>query len=708
MVVVVRKYERNVVEQSVNPTPVKAAQSSLGQLGEGVSDVGDMLLDWQDEVDTADAKSADAAYSDLIRQELYGDDNGFMYSQGSDSMSRRLSVSERIDAEQKRILEELSPGARKHAQSAMEARRQRALLSIDEHVNGQRRTYLNAAADARISSTINDAIYNPDLVGQSLRTNRQEILDKAAREGWPKEVTQQELEKSSTAIHSGVIERLAIADPIQALGYLREKRGEMSGAEVARLEAHLVPIAREREGSAIADRVFGGDWIRYKNQGAIRNDPLNNRLISALSFLPDMGIEMEVFSGGQENNTSHGTGSTRHNHGNAADVFFYKDGRQLSWSNASDVPIFQEIVRRARAAGVTGFGAGPGYMRDGSMHIGFGTAAVWGAGGSGDNAPAWLRDAFSDETELAALPSLDRSGGLSAIIAATDGRHPDVQEAAIRRYELRSAVQAKETETRRQAAQDAALQLIEAGGDIEDLPLSHRQEIGLSGLTSLRNLQATKARGMPVITDSVFYVELSDMAANSPEKFMSLDPTTWTDRLDEEDFQYFVKIRSDMMAGGDGSSKKPPTVSALRTAASQALRSAGFDTKDDPEEVAAFETSLLRWSSRVTRETGKAPDPVEINQRINEMLVPVVIDPKGLGNKQTGSAFEMDYDGKAHNPNDDVTPEMLRDGALTINGISVSNQIMEIFANGFFDEFGVAPTVQELVEGLISTGVYND
>ncbi|MEL7012658.1 MAG: hypothetical protein AAFO72_05200, partial [Pseudomonadota bacterium] len=102
----------------------------------------------------------------------------------------------------------------------------------------------------------------------------------------------------------------------------------------------------------------------------------------------------EVFSGGQENNTTHGTGSTRHNDGNAADVVFYKDGRMLDWRNPQDIPVYQEIVRRAKANGLTGFGAGPGYMRPGSMHLGYGAPAVWGDNGRGVNAPNWLVEAY--------------------------------------------------------------------------------------------------------------------------------------------------------------------------------------------------------------------------------------------------------------------------------------------------------------------------
>ena len=166
-------------------------------------------------------------------------------------------------------------------------------------------------------------------------------------------------------------------------------------------------------GGAAGDRLGGGNWLSYANQGATRNQPLSPKLTGAMSFLQDMGIRMEVFSGGQPAEGPNRVGSRRHDHGEAADVFFYDNasGRRLDWSNPQDVPVFQEIVRKARSQGLTGFGAGDGYMQPGSMHIGFGAPAVWGAGGKGSNAPAWLREAFSGATMTGSAGTSALTGG---------------------------------------------------------------------------------------------------------------------------------------------------------------------------------------------------------------------------------------------------------------------------------------------------------
>ncbi|MBB3997188.1 hypothetical protein [Aureimonas pseudogalii] len=161
------------------------------------------------------------------------------------------------------------------------------------------------------------------------------------------------------------------------------------------------------------------DYLKYLNQGATRNLPLSPELTQALAFLPELGIQAEVFSGGQPAKGSGGArvGSVRHDHGNAADVFFSRDGRRLDWANPEDRPIFEEIVRRGKANGITGIGAGDDYMAPASMHIGFGSPGVWGAGGKSANAPDWLVAAYGG----APAPTQMADGGGDATLAGGSG-----------------------------------------------------------------------------------------------------------------------------------------------------------------------------------------------------------------------------------------------------------------------------------------------
>lgn len=139
------------------------------------------------------------------------------------------------------------------------------------------------------------------------------------------------------------------------------------------------------------------DWLTYSNQGATRNQPLNPRLLNALAYIGDLGLSVDVYSGGQPaiGTSDRRVGSTRHDEGLAADVrFTHPELGMLDHRNPAHIPILREVVARGRAEGLTGFGMGDGYMGPHGMHIGYGDAAVWGAGGSSANAPDWLREAY--------------------------------------------------------------------------------------------------------------------------------------------------------------------------------------------------------------------------------------------------------------------------------------------------------------------------
>lgn len=158
------------------------------------------------------------------------------------------------------------------------------------------------------------------------------------------------------------------------------------------------------------------NYLRYANKGATRNQPLDQSVVDKLQFLEDMGITGEVFSGGQPAEGPNRVGSHRHDHGQAGDMRFFQGGRKLDWANDADRPIFEQIAARANAAGLGGIGAGPGYMEQGTMHIGGGSPAVWGAGGKGENAPDWLRKAVG--MKIDSMPSAIGPTGASPQLPA--------------------------------------------------------------------------------------------------------------------------------------------------------------------------------------------------------------------------------------------------------------------------------------------------
>jgi hypothetical protein len=133
--------------------------------------------------------------------------------------------------------------------------------------------------------------------------------------------------------------------------------------------------------------------------GKIRDKPIAETLKLILAEAGDaVGIDLvRVTSGGQAKLGTPGkrTGSTRHDLGNAADLMIERGGRALAFNVPTDLPSFERFVEVAAEKGATGIGAGAGYMGVQTIHVGFGSEAVWGDGGRGVNTPPWLRQAFS-------------------------------------------------------------------------------------------------------------------------------------------------------------------------------------------------------------------------------------------------------------------------------------------------------------------------
>lgn len=117
------------------------------------------------------------------------------------------------------------------------------------------------------------------------------------------------------------------------------------------------------------------------NQGATRNDPLQPALVDQLAVAAAAlgpGIKVVVHSGGQENNTTSGTGSTRHNHGGAGDVRLEVNGQIVT--PAQNRALYLQFAQNVAAAGATGIGIDEGGQY---LHVGGGPKAAWGYGPEG-------------------------------------------------------------------------------------------------------------------------------------------------------------------------------------------------------------------------------------------------------------------------------------------------------------------------------------
>lgn len=137
--------------------------------------------------------------------------------------------------------------------------------------------------------------------------------------------------------------------------------------------------------------------------GKCRSQPIGAKLRSVLKYAGRAAhIEtILIVSGGQPSSASGGcrTGSTRHDHGRAADLKLIVGGKIMHFTDGNAPSAVKKFITEVAAAGATGIGAGERYMGPQTLHIGFGAThkdtrrLVWGAQGRSINAPNWLREA---------------------------------------------------------------------------------------------------------------------------------------------------------------------------------------------------------------------------------------------------------------------------------------------------------------------------
>lgn len=172
--------------------------------------------------------------------------------------------------------------------------------------------------------------------------------------------------------------------------------------------------------------------------GKIRSRPISQRLRRILIAAGDLtGVDtVRVTSGGQmafadaiaagatkddrgvwrlPNGRRVRIGSTRHDNGGAADLRLEVDGVEQSFTSTSGRRVFEDFAEKSAALGCTGLGAGVTYMGRRTMHVGFGSKAVWAK--RDQQAPGWLVNAVNrgwnnpiDINAVVPRPDIDLTG----------------------------------------------------------------------------------------------------------------------------------------------------------------------------------------------------------------------------------------------------------------------------------------------------------
>jgi hypothetical protein len=681
----VRLNGRNRTDLNVNAS-ANAFGAQIGgamqDLAAGVSSVAEAKAYKEALVSEADAKAGLNEYIDHNRSVLYDPQAGALTATGSNAMGESRKQAELSLGEKRKAIEErLGPQARRVFTDAADRLDDNSADALIKHDAAETRSYVNAQSQAlteNFTAAAMDSYGDDAKWGEFMGAALGEIDRTGQLNGLPPEQIAAKKREALAAAHGNRAIRIAYDDPIKADAYIDSKREELGEAEYTRLKTGMEAAVVDRKAETAVNELRGSDayvgkkgggddtWLRYANQGKIRDKPISPGLKSSMSFLRDMGITMEVFSGGQDakGEGTQRTGSTRHDHGEAADVSFYKDGRRLDWNDPKDQPYFKEIVARAKASGVTGFGAGDGYMQQGSMHIGFGNPGVWGAEGSGSAAAPWLVEAYAGAAlgqadGTAPAPSAQDEGMTtrSAYEAVMRIEDPKVRAAAMAKLDGQLKLEERLATDDQQAALGEAWNMVtQQGVEYSKIPMDLQIKMGREAtLTFFESARAYESGTL--VTDELRYSELQRMAVDDPSAFLSMNLNEERLNFSKNDFRAVEQMQLELKqqiegatAGSRSAIDDPAAMKSVYGAAEQVYNDVvpskeGRRSQEEAASYNRFQQQVKSYARDFMQEKGRPMTFDEQDRLFSMLLTPTVIEDNSgvFGSSREAMMFDAPF-----------------------------------------------------------------
>ena len=668
----------------ISPGAAGAVGGAVQGAGAVASQMGFQILDREA---TAAAKDADTAAADKIRALLYDPETGFANLQGGAAVAARAKISAQIDEIANASMEGLNKEAQRKLKDSIDARKERALNTIDGHTSDQRRVWVDGARDARIQSSYQDVLADPSVTDTELLRIEGEIRGRAIDKGWSPEQAALELSKAKSTVYRGVAEKIALVDPEGAAGYLQEHRADMIGSDVADMEAKLIPMAKQAEGrrigaAAALSGVSTGYLSSIRSAESGGNDAAKNPTSSATGryqFIestwaqvmkqhPELGLtadgrldpvqqELAIRAFTSDNAKTLAANGIEATGGNLYAAHFLGVGGASTVLGASDDALVSDLV-------------GPGVVAANQFLSGMTVAdfKAWSArkGGSGVG--------FTED-----------AAGMSALL---DIKDPTIRAAAFDEYQMQAAVKLGEAKAATAAASNAGFEAIANGGSVRDMTPEQQTAIGQDGMMGLMAYERGIRSQTPIETDFTTYANLRQQAISDPAGFKDAANSgfaPYADKLSEGDRKSLID-----MATSPEAKANAMAASSLMSVATAQLRGIGIKANDAKE--AEVQTSLLLWQDGYIAKNGKAPSQLEVDQQVGRALAEVVINPKGYNVRDTkGYVFDA---GTAKTVDEIITADSLTIGDKEIPAGTAAELA------GLMEQRGIVVTPELLMQQL--------
>lgn len=243
-------------ELSTPTVPSLGADAFGAGLGEGIrraaQSVAGIVKDGREKADRTAAINSRTALDQTEVDLLYNPNTGALTRRGQQSFNVDVPTLQAFDKKVTEIEGNLATPEQKQTFSFMAAQRRAEInKQLQRHISGELQTYADESNKASLESTLNNVSTNfqdPDRVEQERKYGLAVIMSDTDNKGLPPSVVKARVDSWESSVHTAVIDRLAVDNPVKALEYFDANRDKMSARDAAKKEKELKPLATKQVG----------------------------------------------------------------------------------------------------------------------------------------------------------------------------------------------------------------------------------------------------------------------------------------------------------------------------------------------------------------------------------------------------------------------------------------------------------------------------
>jgi hypothetical protein len=659
--------DRPILQQSIN---VQASGEDMGAaigrglqaVGQGVQQASRAVFEVQQLENQARAKEADDAFAAWIRERQYGE-GGYMTLSGRAAVEGREAFEKELAEKRMSFGEGLQPGAATMYQGASMARLNSVTNSAVVHQAQERKVWMNDSANARKETFKSDALVNwnvPAAVDKNIAAGQLELREQGALLGWDADRLAREEALYVSGVRHDVALRMMSEDPLAAKAYIEQYRDQLTGEHQFKLDEALeVPLANAEGLKAAADFFDAGSardpGQPNQGQGPTRaKAALYDRLV-----VPDRREDVDGLDGSFSNNLAalfddapfeglgilsgarsterqqelwdaalikYGSeaearkwvappGKSNHNHGQAVDLSY--NGKSLKHAPPE---VIEWVHANAGKYGLTF------PMSWENWHI----EPVTARGGTAVAATGVTTPRASAASRVQIEDYLD---------TIKDPRAREVARSAIM---SRINAEAADADATRKAVQERAFsEMMTQNVSPYSFSPEVQSMIGREGMSNLMTYWDKVSSGEKIETDPQLLYAMSNAYATDPAGFADVDLTPYFAQLSDSDRDKVMGWQQTALTDQRKASEDGAALSSAFSAATTQLEAAGITTTgktgdqrtQSAQQIAEFQMVLAQEIEAMrAANDGRAPTPIEVQQLINRLLLPVAIRGAGGDN----------------------------------------------------------------------------